>query len=75
MDSREIIRLLEADGWYLTHARGSHHQFRHPEKKGKVTVIHPKKDFARKTLASMEKQSGLCFTVWCSLEEESRPEG
>lgn len=61
MDSREIIKILEADGWRLVHARGSHHQFRHPVKKGKVTVIHPKKDFTIKTLESMEKQSGLSF--------------
>ena len=62
MDSREIIHLLEQDGWYLVHCKGSHHQFRHPVKPGRVTVIHPKKDFARKTLESMERQSGLKFT-------------
>lgn len=61
MDSREIIHLLESDGWQLVHCKGSHHQFRHPVKKGRVTVIHPKKDFTRKTLLSMEKQSGLKF--------------
>jgi len=38
---------------------GSHHQFRHPVRKGRVTVIHPRKDFDIKTLKSMEKQSGL----------------
>lgn len=61
MDSRQIIKALEDDGWFLVHCRGSHCQFRHPVKKGKVTVIHPKKDFAKKTIESMERQSGLSF--------------
>ena len=39
--SSEIIRVLEADGWQLHGIEGSHCQFRHPVKKGKVTVKHP----------------------------------
>jgi hypothetical protein len=35
--SGEIIRRLRADGWYLEAIEGDHHQFKHPEKKGKVT--------------------------------------
>ena len=35
---KEVIWLLEEDGWYLDYCRGSHRQFRHPVKKGKVTV-------------------------------------
>jgi predicted RNA binding protein YcfA (HicA-like mRNA interferase family) len=62
MDSRTIIKLLKADGWVLVHAKGSHHQFRHPTKKGKTTVKHPTKDFPIGTLKSMERQSGLKFT-------------
>lgn len=61
MDSRSIIKMLMDDGWFLVNCRGSHHQFRHPVKKGKVTVPHPKKDFSVKTLQSMEEQSGLKF--------------
>jgi len=38
--SREIIRILETDGWYLYEIEGSHHQYEHPSKKGKVTVKH-----------------------------------
>lgn len=61
LNSREIIRLLESDGWVLVHAVGSHHQFRHPTKTGRVTVIHPSKDFSAGTYKSMQKQSGLKF--------------
>lgn len=61
MDSRTIIKRLEADGWRLVHVKGSHHQFRHPTKPGKVTVKHPTKDFPIGTLKSMERQSGLSF--------------
>lgn len=57
--SREVIKLLEADGWYLVHTAGSHHQFKHPTKLGKVTVPHPRKDLPRKTFESILKQAGL----------------
>jgi predicted RNA binding protein YcfA (HicA-like mRNA interferase family) len=46
MNSKEIIKKLEKDGWFLDRVRGSHHHFIHPEKSGIVTVIHPKKDIA-----------------------------
>lgn len=59
--SREIIRLLEQDGWFLTNCVGSHLQFKHPFKKGRVTVKHPCKDIPRKTLDSIERQSGILF--------------
>ena len=36
--SREVIKALEADGWYLVNVVGSHHQFKHPTKSGRVTV-------------------------------------
>lgn len=61
MDSRTIIKLLKKDGWVLVNVEGSHHQFCHPEKPGKVTVAHPKKDFCIETLKRMEQQSGLKF--------------
>lgn len=48
--SREIIKLLEDDGWYLFKVRGDHYQFKHPEKKGKITVTHPKKDIPTGTV-------------------------
>lgn len=59
--SRDVIKLLEADGWYLVQVSGSHHQFKHPVKKGRTTVKHPDKDIPRKTLDSIERQSGLLF--------------
>lgn len=59
--SREVIRLLEADGWYLERVTGSHYHFRHPVKQGIVTVKHPDRDIPIKTLRSIERQSGLTF--------------
>ena len=55
MDSREIIRRLEADGWYRVGQRGSHVQFKHSAKPGRVTVPHPEKDIPAKTLRSIER--------------------
>jgi predicted RNA binding protein YcfA (HicA-like mRNA interferase family) len=61
MNSREIIRQLTADGWFEVNQVGSHKQFKHPEKKGRVTVVHPKRDVAIGTLKKIEKQSGIKF--------------
>lgn len=59
--SREVIRTLKADGWFLVNIEGNHHQYKHPTKKGRTTVKHPDKDIPRKTLDSIERQSGLRF--------------
>ncbi len=59
--SREVIQLLKADGWYEVNVEGSHRQYKHPSKKGRTTVKHPDKDIPRKTLDSIERQSGLKF--------------
>ena len=59
--SREVIRMLEKDGWYLVKSKGSHHQFKHPSKKGRVTVKHPDGDIPIETLKCIERQSGLKF--------------
>ena len=59
--SREIIKMLKADDWYLVRIEGSHHHFKHPSKKGLVTVKHPDKDIPVKTLKRIEEQSGLSF--------------
>ena len=61
MDSRELIRALEKDGWYEVDQVGSHRQFKHPEKKGRVTVPYPKRDIPKGTLKSIEKQAGIRF--------------
>lgn len=42
--SREVIALLKKNGWYLIGCVGDHHQFKHPSKKGRVSVPHPVKD-------------------------------
>jgi predicted RNA binding protein YcfA (HicA-like mRNA interferase family) len=62
MDSRTVIKALEADGWYQVAQKGSHRQFRHPTKTGRVTVAHPTKDLPKGTLKSIENQSGLSLT-------------
>lgn len=59
MDSREIIKRLEEDGWYKVGQVGSHCQFKHPTKGGRVTVPSPRKDIPLGTLRSIEKQSGV----------------
>jgi len=60
MKVREIIRLLADDGWYLAATRGSHRQFKHPTKVGRVTVPgKPGDDLAPGTLNSILKQAGL----------------
>ena len=59
MTSAEIIRLLQADGWFEVARKGSHAQFKHRDKQGRVTVPHPKRDIPIGTLRSIEKQSGL----------------
>lgn len=59
--SRDVIKMLEADGWFEVAVVGSHHQFKHPSKKGRVTVKHPDKDIPLPTLKSIERQSGLTF--------------
>lgn len=61
MNSREVIRRLEAAGWREVAQRGSHKQFRHPEKPGRVTVPHPSRDIPLGTLRSIERQSGVSF--------------
>ena len=59
MDSRAIIRRLEAEGWLLVRTRGSHRQYKHPDKPGLVTVPHPKRDLPRGTLAEHFQAGGL----------------
>jgi predicted RNA binding protein YcfA (HicA-like mRNA interferase family) len=60
MKVREILRLLQQDGWYLVDTRGSHRQYKHRSKPGRVTVPgKPSDDLAPGTLNSILKQSGL----------------
>jgi len=59
MKGREIISALQRDGWTQVAQKGSHVQFKHPTKKGRVIVPHPERDIPLGTLKSIEKQSGL----------------
>jgi predicted RNA binding protein YcfA (HicA-like mRNA interferase family) len=57
---REAIRQIEDDGWYLVATRGSHRQYKHPVKPGRVTVAgKPSDDLASGTWNSILKQAGL----------------
>lgn len=60
--SRELIRILKSDGWYEVNCAGDHHQFKHPTKKGRVTITHPKKDLPRKTVESVLQQASIVLS-------------
>ena len=57
-NSRKLIRMLENDGWIHVATKGSHRQFRHPTKRGRVTVPYPDKDIPLGTVASIYRQAG-----------------
>ncbi|MFL9948714.1 type II toxin-antitoxin system HicA family toxin [Paraburkholderia agricolaris] len=59
MNSAEVVKVIQADGWRLIRISGSHHHFRHAVKTGLVTILHPKKDLPHGTLSSILKQAGL----------------
>ncbi|UTA08456.1 type II toxin-antitoxin system HicA family toxin [Acinetobacter baumannii] len=59
MKSLDLIKMIEADGWYEVRVSGSHHHFKHPTKKGLVTIPHPKKDLPNGTVKSILKKAGL----------------
>jgi predicted RNA binding protein YcfA (HicA-like mRNA interferase family) len=60
MKIRDVIRLIEQDGWFLVATKGSHRQFKHAHKPGRVTIAgHPSDDLAPGTLNSVFKQAGI----------------
>jgi predicted RNA binding protein YcfA (HicA-like mRNA interferase family) len=60
MKVREAVRLIEDDGWFLVATRGSHRQYKHPIKPGRVTIAgKPSDDLAPGTMNSILKQAGL----------------
>ena len=60
MKIRDVIKLIEADGWYLVTTKGSHRQYKHPTKSGRVTIAgHPNDDLAPGTLNSVFKQAQI----------------
>ena len=57
---RDALRIVTADGWRLARTRGSHRQFRHPVKRGAVTIPgHPGADLTPRDWASIRRQAGL----------------
>lgn len=60
MKVRELIKMIEADGWFLVATKGSHRQYKHSTKRGRVTIAgHPADDIAPGTVNSVLKQAGL----------------
>jgi predicted RNA binding protein YcfA (HicA-like mRNA interferase family) len=57
---RDVLRMIHHDGWYQADQRGSHRQFKHPVKKGRVTIAgHPLEEIDSGTYKSILKQAGL----------------
>ena len=59
MNSKELVKLLVADGWVLRGVKGSHHVFTHPSRPGHISVPHPKSDLGKGLVHKLLKQSGL----------------
>jgi predicted RNA binding protein YcfA (HicA-like mRNA interferase family) len=60
LKTREIIRIIEMDGWYFHSQKGSHAQYKHPAKPGRVTVpMHGSKELSKSDVHSILKQAGL----------------
>ena len=60
MKVRDMLRRMTQDGWSLVRTKGSHRQFKHPTKAGRVTIAgHPSDDLAPGTYNSILKQAGL----------------
>lgn len=56
---REVEKMLKADGWYQVKQKGSHHQYKHPTKPGKVTIPEHHGDINKDTVKSILRQAGL----------------
>jgi predicted RNA binding protein YcfA (HicA-like mRNA interferase family) len=59
MNSKELIKRLQEDGWVLRGVKGSHHIFTHPEKPGHISIPHPKKDVRKGLSLKLLKHAGL----------------
>ena len=61
MNTREAIKMVEADGWRMVNQNGSHRHFKHPTKPGKVTIpVHGmNEDIGHALLRSIKRQAGL----------------
>lgn len=61
MQSRELIALIEEDGWKLVRTKGSHHQFKKEGVPWLITISHPEKQVSRHQVADARRKSGLKF--------------
>jgi predicted RNA binding protein YcfA (HicA-like mRNA interferase family) len=60
MKIRDLLKLIEKDGWYQVMQSGSHRQFKHLSKPGRVTIAgHPSQEMNKGTLNNILKQAGL----------------
>ena len=59
MRFREMEKIILADGWFLDDIKGSHHQYKHPSKSGKVTIPNHPGDIPKRVVNSILKQAGL----------------
>jgi predicted RNA binding protein YcfA (HicA-like mRNA interferase family) len=60
MKIRDVMKMIDADGWRIVKQAGSHRQYKHASKSGKVTIAgHPSAETAPKTLRSILEQAGL----------------
>jgi predicted RNA binding protein YcfA (HicA-like mRNA interferase family) len=60
MKIRDLVKMIEDDGWYLVTTKGSHRQYKHRTKSGRVTIAgHPNDDLAPGTLNSVFKQAQI----------------
>ena len=60
MKTRDVLRIIHEDGWYLVAQHGSHRQFKHPEKRGRVTIAgHPSEEMDEGTSKRIFKQAGI----------------
>ena len=60
MRARELEKMLLEDGWYVKNQKGSHRQYKHPSKPGKVTIPFHTGDVDKGTADSILKQAGRC---------------
>ncbi len=59
VNSKELIRRLEGEGWVLRGVKGSHHIYTHPTQSGHISVPHPKRDLGVGLVHKLLKQAGL----------------
>ena len=59
MRAKELEKILFEDGWYVKSQKGSHRQYKHPNKPGKVTIPFHNGDVDKRTADSILKQAGL----------------